>query len=375
MEPRFPRTGFSSASGTLLASPISLAITFIFSPASRSIRAADNPAIPAPIINTKSSDFTFIFSLTLKSSEADWFNFGYEQVLGTSLDLAFRCESYEQALECENVALEEIDRLEPIFSSYNPKSELNRWQNTLEQPTQVSDDLYWLLEQSLSWQTVLENHYNPQAQLLTDLWRAAEKSQSMPSQSDLELALTLIGSPAYQLDNKSRTATKLSRSRLSFNAFAKGRIVDLACEKAFRQQAFDAVVNIGGEIRHIGETGIRAIVATAFDNEGESIWLSSQGIATSGVQKRGFEINNKWFPHIFDLKTGWPENNYRSCSVVAGTCAAADVLATGLPKLNESSQTRLSKKLQIAYTIASDNHQRLSNPGWDLLRENRGQTL
>lgn len=57
----------------------------------------------------------------------DQFTFHHVNVLGTQLELRLDCATSEQATEAESIALNEIDRLANILSSYDPQSELNRW--------------------------------------------------------------------------------------------------------------------------------------------------------------------------------------------------------------------------------------------------------
>lgn len=54
-----------------------------------------------------------------------------EAALGTAIKVQITAGSRGAALAAEVALLEEIDRLELVFSRFNPASELNRWQATL----------------------------------------------------------------------------------------------------------------------------------------------------------------------------------------------------------------------------------------------------
>src|SRR5438874_15030 len=53
------------------------------------------------------------------------YSFGFEGVLGTSMDLLVDAASDRQALECRRAVMGEIDRLASVFSTYDPESEIS----------------------------------------------------------------------------------------------------------------------------------------------------------------------------------------------------------------------------------------------------------
>ena len=61
-----------------------------------------------------------------RAAAMDRFGAGYENVLGTSLDLIVETPRLAEAVECETRVLREIERLRRILSTYDPASEISR---------------------------------------------------------------------------------------------------------------------------------------------------------------------------------------------------------------------------------------------------------
>ena len=77
------------------------------------------------------------------------FTAGFENVLGTSFDLKTFAISEKTADQAEKIALDEIDRLSAIFSSYDQNSEFSQWQLSNKKPVGVSPELFEAMEQSV----------------------------------------------------------------------------------------------------------------------------------------------------------------------------------------------------------------------------------
>ena len=65
----------------------------------------------------------------LRSGQVDEHRFHYDHILGTSMDLAVWTTSPDSAEEASRAALDEVERLERILSTYREDSEIRRFQN------------------------------------------------------------------------------------------------------------------------------------------------------------------------------------------------------------------------------------------------------
>jgi hypothetical protein len=146
-----------------------------------------------------------------------------EGVLGTSLELQVASASPQLGPQVEAELLGEIDRLEAIFSVYNPNSEFNRWQETFEQDVPVSPELAQVLARSEMWRVRSENAFNPAVEAMTHLWKIGAQTETVPAREELERLSHEIQAPLWNVDTDACRARRLTTNRASLNSIAKYR--------------------------------------------------------------------------------------------------------------------------------------------------------
>jgi FAD:protein FMN transferase len=260
-----------------------------------------------------------------------------EPVLGTALTLYAAAKTQRVLDTVEDHLLAEIDRLEAIFSVFRPDSELRQWQ-AAPGDSVVSEELAELLTTAWQWQQRSGGIFNPAVGVLTARWKQAEVAGTMPSADELAALAASIAQVPYAMANGQ--PRKIGDcTDLNFNAFAKGRIVDLAAASLIdKLDVTTVLLNIGGDLAHLGERGAAVAVEDPlrpFDNAEPlmSIELRNAGFATSGSARRGFTVGGKWFSHVIDPRTGQPVETIASASVKASNAATADAIATVLSVL------------------------------------------
>ncbi|MFN9721082.1 MAG: DUF2271 domain-containing protein [Planctomycetota bacterium] len=315
-------------------------------------RAYDEP-IPAP------------------QSMASVYEFHHDNVLGTQLELRIVAGSEQAATVAEQQVLKEIDRLNEVLSVYRPDSELSVW---LKNGTSsaVSDDLRSVLKASEHWQKQSSGAFHPGVEMMSQLWRAAEASQSMPDQKELAQAAETIRSAPWTWSPGGRVQP--TGYAVTFNALAKGYIIDQACERAMKTFGVEFVsVNIGGDLRVAGSRSQRVVVRTenrmGEDEVVDVIQLKHLSIATSGPQFRGFEIQGTHYSHLINPATGMPVHHIRSASVVADTAMTADALATACSVLSvEESLKLIESTPHAACLLLSEDGETHESSRWKTLR-------
>jgi FAD:protein FMN transferase len=312
-----------------------------------------------------------------------------EPVLGTTLHVVIGATTARAASAVLATLLGEIDRLERIYSVFDPTSELNRWKvdsdGAAEPPVPiVSRDLLALLDAGERWMRRTESVFNPNLGPLTARWRQAEREAIAPSPAELDELVTLTRKLPYELVDTSsgqRTTVRkvASCAGLDFNALAKGMIVDAATRRACDTHQIDSLmVNIGGDLCHRGSGTVVINVEPPDDHAANATPVTSAVIAncasaTSGDSWRGFNVAGRRLGHVIDSRTGWPSTTVRSATVVAEDAATADVLATVLSVLDSAHGLKWLNQLDHAaahapacFVIDTDGR-RWSNPAWDLL--------
>ena len=246
----------------------------------------------------------------------------FEGVLGTSCEIHVTSRDDKDGPRAIQVALDSIDRLDAIFSTYRAQSEFMLWQSTYNVSTSVSPELLYVLQQAEFYRRISNGAFCPIADHLAQAWSRGEPIPIDPQ------------SPLWEVDLPNRTATRKTPYPATLNAIAKGYIVDQAALAAKSVESVEEVlINIGGDIRHIGSIPIQISIADP-RNDAENappadvIWLCNQAIATSGGYRRGFVHEGINHSHVFDPIAGQPSEVHQSVSAVADTAMQADAMAT-----------------------------------------------
>ncbi len=300
-----------------------------------------------------------------------------EQVLGTSLELrwvstAWRAGPLRTKIERETLA--EIRRLDEVFSTFRPDSEFSRWMATRGSDIEVSSELAQILEWAAWWRGKTLGAFDPVCAERTRLWKAGKRlddPDSPPGQAGVrplwELSRPPGGGPPV--------ARKLTSAALSLDAIAKGYIVDQACYRAVRSacaaRTSDVLINLGGDIRHIGAN--RAVVGVTdprSDAENtrrfEHVGICNQGLATSGGYRRRVSNGVEWRSHLVDPRDGRPAEHILSASVIAPTTATADVLATAFSILEPRQSLAIADSIfGVGCLLLQAGGVRTANAYWD----------
>ena len=290
----------------------------------------------------------------------------FQGVLGTSLEVQVLAASRKDGQRAVQEALTEIDRLERVFSRFDKGSELNRWLN--DAAHRPSPELSNLLRRAEDWRTLTGGAFHPGSEALTLLWRDAERSGTPPESTAISQVLERLQSPVWSEKPGWRPALPLN-----LNAFAKGHIVDSAARAAFEHGgAAEVLVNIGGDLRHLGGEGSSGVPVDVMNPRTPHanaapltrLLLKGRGLATSGGAFRGFVVGGEHVSHVLDPRTGWPVTEVVGASVLAPSCADADALATAFSVLSPGESLTLGGQLAgvECLLVLADGRQRRS-PG------------
>lgn len=258
----------------------------------------------------------------------------YHPLLGTNVEirvdaLAGGADAAQRlAADAEDAAVEEMLRLQAVFSVHDPTSELCRWRSG--DTGAVSTELRDCLAAAEHWWFVSGGAFHPASARLRALWLAAETAAELPDDDDLaEVVAGLVTLPfAVREGLVERTG---DCSGVDLNAIAKGYVVDGAVAAATRSPGVvDVLVNAGGDLRHEGDRTLEVGVEDPADRgvPAAVVALAGGALATSGSVHRGFRVDGTWYGHVLDPRTGRPVEERPSTTVRARDAVTADALAT-----------------------------------------------
>ena len=160
-------------------------------------------------------------------------------------------------------------------------------------------------------------------------------------------------------------------------ALGKGYAAERAAEYLEREGAAGYVLNIGGNIRCIGDRPdgsgwVTAIRDPKDPDTGYACRLRIRDTAcvTSGVYERYFTVKGERYHHIIDRDTLFPAAYYASLTVITRDSALADALSTALfcvPWEEGMNMAKAAGDVEVLW-IFPDGEQR-STPGFSALIE------
>jgi thiamine biosynthesis lipoprotein ApbE len=215
--------------------------------------------------------------------DGDVYRFGYEHVMGTSLDLAVRARDASDAVRAERAMLDEIDRLCSILSTYDPNSEISR--HVRSPSTRCSPELEDVLDAYNGWETGTGGAISCRA-----------------AGPDRELNVDALGK-AYVID---RAATAIRRAVPAL----KGLLLNAGGDLVAWRAPDDALTVADPFAAHDNGAPLARVA------------LTTGAVATSGTYARG--------RHILDPRTGLPAPGVVSATVIARDCVTANALATAI---------------------------------------------
>jgi thiamine biosynthesis lipoprotein len=280
--------------------------------------------------------------------------------LGAPARLTLQHGDEATAKEAIAVSLEEIARLEAIFSLHRPDSALSRL-NTTGSIEDAPGELRVLLAEALALARLSNGAFDPTIQPLWALYAhhfgGPGASPDGPSLDEIGAALHLVDWRRVEIEGGA-VRLGLPHMAVTLNGIAQGYITDRV-GALLRARGFEYVLVSLGEDLALGpkwdgsawRIGIadpenRARVLT-------EVPLSVGAMATSAGSGFHFDAAGR-FTHILDPRTGRPARQWASVTVLADRAALADGLSTVLSVAPVERAPAILAGRARAYLVAFD---------------------
>ncbi len=139
-----------------------------------------------------------------------------------------------------------------------------------------------------------------------------------------------------RLDNGARRVRLEQGAQLDLGATAKAWAADTCAEQIARRTGCGVLVSLGGDVAVAGtpppegwQIRVADDHAAPPDAPGQTVTITSGGLATSSTTVRAWTVAGRPVHHIIDPATGEPASScWRTVSVAAGTCTDANIAST-----------------------------------------------
>jgi len=257
----------------------------------------------------------------------------------TIVSITISSDSEEKAEKAIEMAFNELDRLAKLLNFYSEDSEvsaINR--NAGNRPVNVSQETLEIIDKALYVSENTEGGFDITVGPLVRLWDFQKKI--IPDGATVKEKLKLVGYKNIIIDKKASTVfLKTKGIQVDLGGIIKGYAADKAVGVLKQQGIRAGIVAVAGDIKTFGirpdgglwKVGIQnPRQQTDKDEIMATVGLSDTAISTSGDYQKFFIKDGRIYHHLLNPKTGYPDNECRSVTIIAKDAAFADAFATGI---------------------------------------------
>jgi thiamine biosynthesis lipoprotein len=234
------------------------------------------------------------------------------------------------------LAARRIETLESLWSRFRETSDVSRANAAAGEPTAVSPLTIGLFRRAVSaWRTT-GGRFDPTVLTALERLGYAESFERVSPSTQFPTAPTTPAPGCGRIVVDPVTSTVIVPTGVRFDpgGIGKGLAADLVAAELLGAGARGACVNLGGDLRAVGEApgpeGWTVGVEDPYDTEREigRFTVQDDGVATSSRTYRTWERAGTQVHHLIDPATGTPAwTDLASVTVVASTAWQAEVLA------------------------------------------------
>jgi thiamine biosynthesis lipoprotein len=254
--------------------------------------------------------------------------------------------------------LRQYHRLFDIYYEYSDTPNLKTVNdNAGKNAVKVDGKIIDLLEYAKEMYSLTGGEMNIAMGSVLSLWHesreAAQKSPdgaSIPTKSALDEAKKHTSIENIVINREESTVyISDEKTRIDVGALGKGYATEMIGKMLKEKGISSYVLNIGGNIKTIGEkkngegwlTGITNPDKTSSESFACRVEIKNISCVTSGDYERYFTVDDKKYHHIIDKDTLYPAEYFSSVTVITPDSALADALSTALFNVDYETGKRL----------------------------------
>ncbi len=254
---------------------------------------------------------------------------------------------------------EQLDRVNRLMSTYDPGSEVSRFnRHESTEPFPMSDEVLALLAEAREVSERSGGAFDVTVAPVVDAWGfgATDRSGPLPEGDRLDSLLALVGFRGLALDPEEGAVSKTDPAiRIDLSGIAQGYAADAVAGALGQLGLSRYLVDVGGEIRAAGtrRSGRPWRVGIERPDDAGGLWgtaeIRDEGVATSGDYRNWFEEAGARYAHIVDPRTGQPiPMRGTSVTVIHESASLADAWATALCVLGADEGYELAQREGLA---------------------------
>ena len=293
-----------------------------------------------------------------------------EMIMGTLVEITV-IPANDKAIKEAFEALKKVDALMSTYKEDSEISILNR-----EGKAQVSEETLEVIEDAIEFSELTDGTFDITCRPLISLWNKAKKEEKVPTEMEIEEAISLVGYQRIILEGNQIRLEKKGM-QIDLGGIAKGYAVDKAIEALKKNGIKRALVNAGGDLYTLGTDpqGEKWQIGVQDPREEDKIIdiikVKDKAVATSGDYRRYFTLEGKRFSHIVNPKTGLTVQDVpMSVTIIGPDATTTDALSTGVFVLGPKEGMKLIDSLpEVEGMIISEGMKKITSQGWEKFLE------
>ncbi len=246
-------------------------------------------------------------------------------VFGTLVDITIYGESEAKAQTLSSEIIRNFQSLHNRLHAWHPSElkTLNKAFSLGKTPISIQPDLAMMIADATKLSIQSKGAFNPAIGNLIEAW-GFHHDEFKPVKVDENKIRNLVQANPQMSDIVIQNGNVFSNNpsvRLDLGGYAKGYALDVALAYLRKQDAKNALINIGGNIIALGKHGEKpwriGIQHPRKPNAIATLDLESGwAIGTSGDYQRYFELDDKRYCHVIDPATGYPVQGVQAVTVL-----------------------------------------------------------
>ena len=261
--------------------------------------------------------------------------------LGADSNMTLFHKDKSYAKESLNICINEIKRLENIFSLFDNNSSISQ----LNKEGYILNPQKELVEVLNFANNISENTNGAFDVTVQPLWiihKSYSKHKNIAILNDeIQKVKNLISYKNIEI-NKNKIYFKKENMQITLNGIAQGYITD-KITYILKERGFTNVLVNLGEFNSIGgyDENRDWNIATPYLNDIKYLKLNNNAIASSGGYGTRFDEK---YHHLFDTKTGTSANYINSVTIKASNAMLADALSTAVFVMSEKQREKIKSR-------------------------------
>nr|WP_108808475.1 FAD:protein FMN transferase [Aquimarina spinulae] len=283
--------------------------------------------------------------------------------MGSRFDITVVEKDKTTANQSIDIAVEEIQRIEKLISSWDKNSQTSLINNNAGiNPVKVDAELFDLIFRAIQISKLTDGAFDISYASMDRIWKFDNSMKKMPSEEEIKASVARVGYKYIVLDKKKSTVFLTQKGmKIGFGAIGKGYAADKAKNLLISKGVKAGIINASGDMNTWGkqpdESEWKVAITNPLNKNNAFALLPvvEKAVVTSGNYEKYVILDGKRYSHIIDPRTGYPSTGIVSATVFAPKAELADALATSVFVMGiETGLNRINQLKGIECIIIDD---------------------